>query len=1009
MRQFSFSTVILTVVFTALTCVSGSLLYLAHQSSQAALKEEIKLSYSQDAQLLRRMVSDYLSTIGQLTNEISTRNDIRSSLMSNDTMTISMVLSESLLSSANQQVDAVVITSNSISPIQINGSALYGLDVPLAEYINTNWDSNSWETFSVNDVENTYEFAHYQTPIISPHLGEVVGAIHSYILLNDNFTLLSESLEITGASAVAVTSQEQTLGAVLPNKVSEANFTSIDRKNPIQNMQFGSKQLHEIPIGSKTYFFQLFKTGSSNKLLAEAYNKTLWSGSVLIIVIALLAMLLIRHMTNRSLNSLTTYAEQASHNSSPSTYTEESFLEFNKVGHQIETMVRDIREQENQLDSILRHTPSAIFMKSLDLSYLMVNSQFAELFSDKDVLSLIGESDYSIFTQEEADKVRETDMQVIYQKQTVQSELTLSSNAGLKTFLSTKFPLIDENGELYGIGGITTDITEKLKAEKEAKITQLVFDAAAEAILIIKPEGKVITNASFTQITGFNDDQAKSFANLLFSEHPEIERSISTTGQWQGESLRRKENGETLPLWISISTIQDIANEQSYVVVFSDISQIKEAERKLEKFAHYDNLTNLPNRSLFYDRIESALSRSARSGKKTALLYINIDHFKQINDSIGHQAGDMLLREAAKRISGQIRPGDTVSRLGGDEFTVILSELDDADGVQDIARQIQLEMRQPILLGGQDINTSASIGIAIFPDDGLEAEQLIKHADTAMYHVKQSGRDDIMFFDKNLNAYAEARIQLENNLKKALHSDELFVVYQPRFSIDGKKVISAEALLRWNHQTKGFIPPSEFIPLAESSGLIVEIGQMVLHKACEAAAHWNHKSQQNVSVSINLSARQLHDSNILSDIENALNASGLDPSLLELEITETMVIQDMDLVIARLEAIRKIGVRLSVDDFGTGYSSLIYLKRLPVSTVKIDKSFIDDVPGTSDGENLIKAIISMSHSLSLSVVAEGVETKEQLDFLAEHNCDEIQGYLLGKPDSERVLEERLST
>lgn len=1008
MRQFSFSTVILTVVFTALACVSGSLLYLANQSSQAALKEEIKLSYSQDAQLLRRIVSDYLSTIGQLTIEISTRNDIRSSLMSDDTMTISMVLSENLLSSSNQQVDAVVITSNSIDPIQINGSVLYGIDVPLTENIDSNWNNNSWESFTLKKEGVAYEFAHYQTPLISPQLGEVIGTIHSYILLNDNFSLLSESLEVTGATAIAISSGNLTLGSVLPEEIAESDFSSFNPERPIQHLEYGSKQLHEIPIGDKTYFFQLFKTGKSNKLLAEAYNNTLWSGMVLIIIIAILAMLLIRHMTNRSLKSLTNYAEQAPHDSSPSSYSEDSFLEFNKVGHQIETMVRDIREQENQLESILRHTPSAIFMKSLDLSYLMVNNQFSELFSDQNPLSLIGKNDYAIFSQEEADAIRETDMQVLYQKQTVQSELVLSSSEGRKTFLSTKFPLVDETGELYGIGGITTDITEKLKAEKEAKITQLVFDAAAEAILIIKPEGEVITNDSFTLITGFNDDQAKSFANQLFSEHPEIERSISNSGQWQGESLRRKENGEILPIWMSISTIQDASNEQSYVVVFSDISQLKEAERKLEKFAHYDNLTNLPNRSLFYDRIESALARSARSGKKTALLYINIDHFKQINDSIGHQAGDLLLIEAAKRINSQIRPGDTVARLGGDEFTVILSELDDADGVQDIARRIQLEMRQPTLLGGKDVNTSASIGIAIFPDDGLEAEQLIKHADTAMYHVKQSGRNDIMFFDKNLNAYAEARIQLENNLKKALYSDELFVVYQPRFSIDGREIISAEALLRWSHQSKGMIPPSEFIPLAESSGLIIEIGQMVLHKACDAAANWNNKSQKAISVSVNLSARQLHDSNILSDIENALNASGLDPSLLELEITETMVIEDMDLVIARLDAIRKIGVRISVDDFGTGYSSLIYLKRLPVSTVKIDKSFIDDVPGTTDGENLIKAVISMSHSLNLSVVAEGVETKEQLDFLAEYNCDEIQGFLLGKPDSEQALEERLS-
>ncbi|MCG8428602.1 MAG: EAL domain-containing protein, partial [Chromatiales bacterium] len=658
------------------------------------------------------------------------------------------------------------------------------------------------------------------------------------------------------------------------------------------------------------------------------------------------------------------------------------------------------------LDAIFHHAPSLMFIKSTDLRYQMVNPKFLELLG-KTEEEVLGQDDFVVFSPEDAKDIRRTDQMVTQKRMPLQVELSFNTKLGRRHFLSNKFPLFNEDGEVYGVGGITTDITDKVAAEAEAKITNMVFEAAAEAELVMSDSGKVITNSSFTRITGYPNDHAVSFALSLLHDHPEIEIELRKSGRWQGESTRRRANGENLPIWVSISLVEDINNQKSYIAVFSDISNLKEAEQKLEKLAHYDNLTGLPNRTLFYDRFDSALARSARNNTQTGLLFVDIDRFKLINDSYGHDIGDQILIDAANRITHHIRPGDTVCRLGGDEFTVILADLDRPGRVQNIARRIHSELRKPYKIGNKEIISSASIGIAIYPDDGNSVHLLLKHADTAMYHIKERGRNDIMFFDKTLNAEAEARIALEESLRSAIKSDELFLVFQPRFHITAQRILSVEALIRWRHPEKGMIPPSDFIPLAEESGMVVELGQMVLRKACERARIWNRLSETPVPVSVNLSTRQLHDPDLLSDIQTTLNTTGLPPSLLELEITETMVIEDMDTVIEKLNAIREMGVNLSVDDFGSGYSSLIYLKRLPVSTVKIDRSFVEDVPGDADDENLIQAIISMSHTLNLNVVAEGVETLEQLEFLRNNDCDEIQGYLLAKPDSAEKVEELL--
>ncbi|MFC6672264.1 putative bifunctional diguanylate cyclase/phosphodiesterase [Marinobacterium aestuariivivens] len=393
--------------------------------------------------------------------------------------------------------------------------------------------------------------------------------------------------------------------------------------------------------------------------------------------------------------------------------------------------------------------------------------------------------------------------------------------------------------------------------------------------------------------------------------------------------------------------------------------------------------------------------RARRAG--AALLFIDLDRFKNINETLGLAGGDDLLQQVARRLADCLRPGDSLARLGSDEFCILLPDLGQVTASQNVARRIQQGFQAPFQLGDEEVHVTCTIGIALYPDDTGDAPTLLRQADTAAHHAKRHGRNAIQYFDDGINREAQQRLQLNEGLRRALGSDELFVEYQPRYDISGLKVLGAEALVRWRHPEQGLVSPMTFIPLAEESGLILELGGQVLRQACVAAQQWNRDSLTPVPVSVNLSPRQLRDPDLIGAVCDALQHSGLPPELLELEITETVVIEDINRVLGTLHELRDMGISISVDDFGTGYSSLIYLKKLPVDTVKIDRSFVNDVPGSTDDEYLIEAIISMAHSLRLRVVAEGVETEEQRAFLQRLGCDELQGYLLGRPGSAETM------
>ena len=439
-----------------------------------------------------------------------------------------------------------------------------------------------------------------------------------------------------------------------------------------------------------------------------------------------------------------------------------------------------------------------------------------------------------------------------------------------------------------------------------------------------------------------------------------------------------------------------------------DITERKLAEEQIAFLAYHDNLTALPNNRLFKDRLEHAISQAGRKGKILAVMYLDLDRFKLINDTMGHSAGDELLKVTSQRLIEAVRKNDSVAvnsselsasvaRLGGDEFTILLEDVKSIQAIAHIAGRVIESVSLPMMLERQEVHISTSIGIAMYPADGEKAEDILQYADTAMYHAKGQGRNNFQFYTESMNKSSVELLALENNLHKAVEQEELSLYYQPQVSTITGELVGMEALIRWNHPENGFISPGVFIPVAEETGMINRIGKWVIKEACEQGVRWIKAGYKLLKISVNLSARQLKDENLPKLIEDIMIETGMPGNMLGIELTESAIITDPDIALARLQEIKKLGVSLSLDDFGTGYSSLSYLKRFPIDTLKIDQAFVRDVKTDLEDAALIKAIIAMAHGLGMDVIAEGVEVQEQLEFLSVHGCDSIQGYLFSRP------------
>lgn len=671
--------------------------------------------------------------------------------------------------------------------------------------------------------------------------------------------------------------------------------------------------------------------------------------------------------------------------------------------------------ERNLLRTLIDAVPDSIYAKDQQSRFLLANQAVAQSAGCEDHHELLGKTDLDFFPEEVGRKFYQDEQELMCSGVPIlnKEEPMVSCSTGkARWLLTSKYPVRNSDNEIIGVVGIGRDITLRRETElalRESEerfrsLTELSSDwyweqnAQLAFVELEDPNGK----------SGFQREQilGKTLRGLptteiLSGSWEEHEALMAERKPFRDLELRHvKDNGRACYLSLTgVPAFTATGEFRGYRGIGRDITDRKTSEERIQYLATHDSLTSLPNRFMFSEILELAIETARRNGRKLAVLFIDLDRFKNINDTLGHEAGDLLLAEMAGRFRQCLRASDVVGRLGGDEFVILIQDLESPDQAARVARKILSAAVKPVLVYGQECRVTASIGICLYPDDADNENTIMKNADIAMYRAKEEGKNNYQFYSHDIKARSLERLIMENNLRLALERNEFFLHYQAKRNLKTGEIAGVEALVRWQHPQLGIVSPAQFIPLAEETGLIVLIGRWVLKTACEQSVAWMKQGLPPLCMAVNLSVRQFFDDRLIDDVATALKESGMPPELLEMEITEGMVMQDAERAIRILSAIKQLGVRLAIDDFGVGYSSLAQIKRFPIDTLKVDSSFIRDIPQNREDRAITEAIIAMGKTLSLTVIAEGVETEEQERFLREHACDQSQGYYFSKPIS----------
>ncbi|WP_156363976.1 EAL domain-containing protein [Pseudomonas mandelii] len=681
----------------------------------------------------------------------------------------------------------------------------------------------------------------------------------------------------------------------------------------------------------------------------------------------------------------------------------------------IYAVVRDISDRKEAEEALLTqkallldivdNAPSLIYVYDTEGKLRLCNHMFEQA-AGFTFEEMEGKSREEHLPVEEARILRKNDKKVLSTGGILRFEDQLKKNGKTHTYLTTKCVLRGADGQPTGILGISTDITGIKQNTEQLRLAGIVLDHTADGVIITNARGHILSvNAAFTKITGFNAEESIGLKpSILMTEKQDnafyrnILKSLKVTGFWRGELWNRRKDGEMYPEWLTINTVHNDAGKLThYVAVFSDISAINQSQSDLERMSHYDPVTALPNRSLFHERLQHSLDLSLSYNQALAVVVLDLDGFKTVNDSLGHSMGDLLLQQAATRFLSCVRSEDTVSRLGGDEFALILNNLTDPTDAIIIAKKLLLSLQEPFDLKGVSTLLTASIGISVAPHDAETPEQLLRQADTAMYGAKESGRNDYRFYQPEMTLRAQERMNSERFLRRAVLNHEFEVWYQPKINLLNNEVAGAEALVRWRDPIHGLVSPADFIPLAESTGLIIQIGEHVIDRVCSDIRRWTDLGILHGVIAVNVAALQIDRSDYVETLRSALEEYDLPATVLEVEVTESLMMASPEHSREVLSTLQSLGITTAIDDFGTGYSSLAYLKLLPINSLKIDRSFISDLPADKSDVAITKTIVALGHALGFKIIAEGVETIEQNTFLKEIGCDQGQGYLYGRP------------
>jgi diguanylate cyclase (GGDEF)-like protein/PAS domain S-box-containing protein len=664
-------------------------------------------------------------------------------------------------------------------------------------------------------------------------------------------------------------------------------------------------------------------------------------------------------------------------------------------------------ESQHRFDAFMRYMPAVAFIKNAEGHLEFINDAFCRLFGLAPD-HVLGKADHDLWPAKMAARFRENDVKVLSSNGPAEMLEEVLDEAGqLRTFLSHKFSFVNSMGNLL-LGGVAIDVTERLEAENALRLSQFSIDCADDTMLWIDETGKIFNaNRAACRTLGYEE---KELVSLHISRvDPLVELNgfalsrtkLKAMGSLTVESIHRRKDGVTFPVEIRQNFLEFQGHEYS-CCMSRDITERKRAEAELSRQALHDALTGLPNRRYLEKRLASIIEQARSRHQNVGVVYLDLDGFKLVNDTLGHAVGDQLLKKVALRLQESLRGSDMLFRMGGDEFTLVLNDVSDQPTVALIAHKVLANLHECFTIEPHDLSITASLGISMFPCDGDDESQLLCSADAAMYESKRQGKNRIQFFTREMGEQARERLDLENNLRRAVSRNELSLDYQPEFCIHTGKILRHEALLRWNHPTLGSIPPLKFIPIAEETALIVPIGTWVLEQACRRAHSWQADAE-GVGVGVNVSLLQFARTDFVETVTDILTKTGLNATLLELELTESVLMRNVEDTAEKVSRLRSLGVSVSIDDFGTGYSSLSYLQKLPINNLKIDRSFIRDIVSDANAIALTGALISMAHSLGMKVVVEGIETAGQLEAIQKLGCDVGQGFLLGMPSAVPAL------
>lgn len=744
--------------------------------------------------------------------------------------------------------------------------------------------------------------------------------------------------------------------------------------------------------------------------LSQVYYRLDWLFlwvSVVVVLMAALAWLLVERSVSRRLLKITQTVQALATDNLDSRTGLQGKDELSQVGQTLDRMAERLEQNRHQLlkanrqmENILRFIPSMVYIKDPDGHYRLVNERFVQMLGEP---SESGTTVFDVLPEPYASEIAERDQEVLLNREANQFQISFPVRGEMHNWFMVKFPLVDERGEVYAICTVATDVTEQERNENMAQIARRIFEHTAEGIMITDTNNRIVdVNDSLIEMTGYSREQLVGQSPAVQKSHHQSDRFYSRMweilqckGKWSGELMNKRPDGSVYPVRMSVNTITNRRGElDGYFGIFQDITEEKRAKQNLHDLAYRDTLTGLYNRTEFMRVVADALCSGERYDDPFGLLFIDLDLFKEVNDSFGHAAGDKLLFEVASRLCASLRETDTAFRLGGDEFTVLLPKLQTDESMASVAEKLISQLRAPFTIDGQEMYIGCSIGIVSYPRDGLDRDTLLGHADAAMYFAKEQGRGRYAFFDPQINARNQRVMKIKTGLNQALERQELSLVYQPRVRPGSEQVTGYEALMRWHSLELGAVSPAEFIPVAENTGALEQMTDWLLHQVVEDLGNEVLSGKQ---ISINLSPRQFQTGNWAETLRRTIEKHNLLPEQLCIEVTENALVENFQATAHQLEEVQALGVEVAIDDFGTGYSSLEYLKRLPIDYLKIDRSFVRDIETDADDRVIVETIIVLAHSLGLQVVAEGVETRAQADFLQARGCNELQGYLFSAP------------